>query len=79
MALEDAAAQLASAPTRSADAAKALRAVSPWHVASCEGAASLDVALATLEARAYEVRFVLPNGVNRWTVIARKRDGQEHP
>lgn len=45
----------------------------PWKVDIIDGYASdLEQALARLSGEGWAVRFVLPNGVNRWTVITER-------
>lgn len=44
-----------------------------WHVEIVEGyGADLELALTRVVTEGWTVRFVLPNGVNRWTVICAK-------
>jgi hypothetical protein len=55
-------------------------ALPPWRTCILEGKAEeLDAVLAIADRHGYDVRFVLPNGVNRWTVITRlKHDVVDH-
>jgi len=46
-----------------------------WRSCILEGRPEdLDALLEAAEREHYEVRFVLPNGVNRWTIITRRWD-----
>lgn len=46
---------------------------SPWAVCVVAGPEALASTLAALEERDLEARFILPNGVDRYTVVARER------
>jgi hypothetical protein len=65
-----------------AAAARARQAAAPWEVAVVDGggpgrdlqaAETLEAVLTKMDEADLDVRFILPNGINRWTVVGRRR------
>lgn len=70
--------QLQEADRLQAETFAALAASTPWVIAIVEnGAVGLATMLAAVEARGAEVRYVLTNGVDRWTIVARMPDADQ--
>lgn len=48
-----------------------------WNVEILEGhGKDLAAALARVTVNGYAVQYVLPNGINRWTIVAAREAGQ---